>query len=153
MHAPDFVLRGEPDPPALVVLGWVDAEKAADARREVAHRDQVDAACLRAKHTEVVDFSVVITANHARVGMVAVVAAEVPHDRAGAKSARLALHLPEFTSIVDDDVVACVLAKREQNAVAELTQDGNDCQRRPISYVDWMFHSVDRADAIGWAVS
>jgi hypothetical protein len=35
MHAPDFVLRCEADSPPLIVLGWINAERALAAKWKI----------------------------------------------------------------------------------------------------------------------
>jgi hypothetical protein len=94
-------------------FGGVDAKRTTASDREVSQRYQVDATGLRAVNAEVVNFADVIPPGRSRSAVMRVVAAQAPYDRSRTEPSGLALNLRQPVGILDDEVVARVLAERK----------------------------------------
>jgi hypothetical protein len=141
VHAPDFVLRGEPYAAVLVVPWRIDPQCALTPEWQIGYRYEIDAAVLSAEDSEVIDLAVVIALPDPRIGVVSVVAAQTPSDRSTAKATCLALNLRKYASIVDHEVVPCVFTQRHEHSEAELTEHQHDGESRTVSNVDRMLHA------------
>jgi len=74
--------------------------------------------------------------------MVSVATTDCKPDRALSKSPSLALHTCESIAIVDDEVVAHVLAEWDEYPEARLTQSENDRERCSVADVLGVIHSL-----------
>jgi hypothetical protein len=72
--------------------------------------------------------------------VVRVAAAKRKLNRAVAKSTRLALNARELFAVVDDQVVAGVLAKGHEEIEASSTQRAHDCEGRTVADDLRVFH-------------
>jgi hypothetical protein len=104
-------------------------------------RDEIHARRLRAVHGEVVDLTVVGPPRRIRVPVVTVCARHGEQDRALAKPSCLALDASESTAIIDDEVVACVLAERDKERITRCLQSEHRRERRPVADLLRMFHT------------
>jgi len=108
--------------------------------REIAGRDQIDAAGLLAEHTEEVHLSDVVAAGNLRMRMVQVAAAGREGDSAIDQSSGLALHSPEGFAVLNDQVAAGVLAERGVDAIAVRAKSEHDGERRAVADVLRVLH-------------
>jgi hypothetical protein len=84
---------------------------------KVFNRNEVDAACIETVNREVFDLPGVVAPYNRWIRVMRVGAACREHDGTLAESPGLALNACERSTIVDDEVVARVPTKRQENLV------------------------------------
>ena len=82
----------------------------------------------------------VVSPRRTRPEMVSIGAAGWKTDGAIAQSTSLALHAAQAVTVVDDEVVPCVLAERHRNRIASFTQCEHHGQGRSVADVLGMLH-------------
>jgi hypothetical protein len=91
-------------------------------------------------HREVVDLSFVMTSRLSGPALVAVGATGWKANGAGTKPSSLALDTGEPVAVVDDQVVASVLAERYEDGVTLLSEGKHHGERGPVANVLGVFH-------------
>jgi hypothetical protein len=90
---------------------------------------EINSACIGAIDRERIDFACVRAPRHNRVSMMYVRTAGRKPDRPFVKTPGLALQPPELGAVVDNEVVARVLAERQQHREADVVEGEHDRKR------------------------
>jgi hypothetical protein len=140
----DQVVVRKPDASSLAVSRWIDTEHCAASRRELVDRNHVHTGGLWAVDREYFDLPGIGTPRHPGIAVMPIRAAGRKAHGSHAQPTRLALDATKTLAIVNDEVVASVLAERYRDGVTEFAEHEHHRKCRLVADVLWMIHDAQR---------
>jgi hypothetical protein len=139
-----------PNPATLTVARRLDTKRPLNTNVGLVNGHKIDTVRLRAMDGEEVDLALIVATCLRWLAMVSVATARAETNGALTQPTRLALHAGQPLTIVDDEVVASVLAERDQDGVAGRAQRQHHRQGAPVADVFGMIHvySMDNASDV-----